>query len=433
VATEANAGTPRLVVAEPADRRDLQPCVGTGSVDLDVVGAVVALAHVASADLDHPVRQSELGDRTFCPCDHVVEQIRRLLGCGIGHHLDLVELVGPQHPARVTTGRTRLASIRGAVSHQSNRQLGVVQRLLGVDRRQRSFRSRARPQIVAFDRVGVVREFRELTSGRECRCADERRRADLLVGVGVEVESVLAQGPGERCACATLHREHRAGDLGGAFVVEDPELLGRLPVRNALMVRVFVEQPDRSDDDRVVVLARAVRRGGVREIRDAEQQLVQGRRDLVVFRRQRLLLRAQFAALRLERLCLVGLAVAAELADLLGQTVDAGANRVTLAGDVEQAGIESGCLVDVIDDARTSTPGQRLLDAVEVGAQQALVDHGSRGYCASQGAAVTVSSVRSRTARRCRGTRVSAERRWGPGRAVPGRTTVPTASGTDRH
>ena len=75
-----DVGTPRLVVAEPADRRHLQPLVAAGRVHLDVEAAMVALAHVAGADLDDAVRQLELGDGALGPPDHLVEQTRRLIG-----------------------------------------------------------------------------------------------------------------------------------------------------------------------------------------------------------------------------------------------------------------------------------------------------------------------------------------------------------------
>ena len=64
----------------------------------------------------------------------------------------------------------------------------------------------------------------------------ERRRADLLEGVGVAVEGELAQRPAERGAEAAGHREHRAADLDRPLVVEDAERRARLPVRDPLVV-----------------------------------------------------------------------------------------------------------------------------------------------------------------------------------------------------
>src|SRR6476646_9198139 len=47
-----DVGAAGLVVAEPGDRRHLQPRVASRRIHLDVEAAVVALAHVAGADLD---------------------------------------------------------------------------------------------------------------------------------------------------------------------------------------------------------------------------------------------------------------------------------------------------------------------------------------------------------------------------------------------
>ncbi len=71
VAPEPDVAATSLVVAEPADRRHLEPGVGARRVHLDVEAAMVALAHVAGADLDDAVRQPEPGDRPLGACDHV--------------------------------------------------------------------------------------------------------------------------------------------------------------------------------------------------------------------------------------------------------------------------------------------------------------------------------------------------------------------------
>ena len=197
---------------------------------------MVALAHVAGADLDDPVRQAERLDRALGAGHHVVEQRRCLFRCREGEDLDLVELVGPQHPACVAPGAAGLATVRRAVRHEPLRQLGGVEDLAGVDRRQRHLRGRDAPQVVALDRERVVGELRQLAGGRQGRRRHQRRRADLLVGIGVAIEAELAQRPRQRGTGAALHREHRLSDLGGPLVVEDAELGCRLPMWDSLMI-----------------------------------------------------------------------------------------------------------------------------------------------------------------------------------------------------
>ena len=104
---------------------------------------------------------------------------------------------------------------------------------------------------------------------RQRRRRDERRRADLLEGVGVAVEGELAQRPTQRRPEAAGHREHRPADLDRPLVVEDAERGARLPVRHALVLGELVGQAERSVDDGVVGVGRAVGGVGVGQVGDA--------------------------------------------------------------------------------------------------------------------------------------------------------------------
>ena len=68
------------------------------------------------------------------------------------------------------------------------------------------------------------------------------------------------------------------------------------------MVGDGVDVADRAGDDRIVGIRRAVWSIGVREVRDAEQQLAQAARDLVVLVGQTLLVGPQCPALGLQLL-----------------------------------------------------------------------------------------------------------------------------------
>ena len=111
------------------------------------------------------------GDQRLGPADHLVEQRRRLLGRGEGEDLDLVELVGAQHAARVAAGRAGLAPVARRVRHQPHRQVGLVEDLAGVDRRERHLGGGDAPQVVALDGVGVVGELGQLAGGGQRRGA----------------------------------------------------------------------------------------------------------------------------------------------------------------------------------------------------------------------------------------------------------------------
>ena len=229
--------------------------------------AVVALAQVAGADLDDPVREAERGDRGLGPADHLLEQGRRLVGRGVGEDLDLVELVDAQHAPGVAARRAGLAPVARRVGHEAH---GAARPRRGsrreCDRRERHLGGGDAPQVVALDGVGVVGELGELAGGGERRGADEARRADLLERVGVAVERELAQRPrpGWR-RCLRCIDEHRPGDLHGPLVVEDAERRADLPVRApAGAAGTTSGSKPTTRDDRVVGVAGTVGRVGVR-------------------------------------------------------------------------------------------------------------------------------------------------------------------------
>ncbi|MEJ7720248.1 MAG: hypothetical protein WKF58_07250 [Ilumatobacteraceae bacterium] len=148
--------------------------------------------------------------------------------------------------------------------------------------------------------VRVVGELRQLAARRQRRRGDERRWADLLESVGVAVEGVLAQRPGERRAEATLQVEHRAADLHRPFGVEDAERGAGLPVRHALVQGKLVRHPDRPVDHRVVGVTRAVGRIRMRHIGNPEQHLPQRGLRQTVLRGEILLVRSELSAARLQ-------------------------------------------------------------------------------------------------------------------------------------
>ena len=176
----------------------------------------------------------------------------------------------PAEPAsRRKHGVAAIIRIGSSASSRISSRYTDVKRHLG---------RRDAPQVVALDGEGVVGELGQLAAGRERRRRHQRRRADLLEGVGVAVEGELAQRPAERGAEAARHHEHRAADLDRPLDVEDPERRRRVPVRDALVVGELVRQAVRTVDDRVVGVRRAVGDVGVDEVRDPQQQAAQGRR-----------------------------------------------------------------------------------------------------------------------------------------------------------
>ena len=128
--------------------------------------------------------------------------------------------------------------------------------------------------------------------------------------------------------------------------------------------------------DRVVALVGAVGRLGRRQVGDAQQQLAQRGFRLGRLGGQLLLRVAEPAALGLELGGFVDLAVPPEGADLLGHLVDLLADLVAGAGQLPEA----ASMAAASSTGARSMPrrARRLPDTVEVGAQQAGVDHDCR-------------------------------------------------------
>ena len=277
----------------------------------------MALAHVAGADLDDPVRQTEPGDQRLGAADHLDQQVRRLLAASATARISTLSNSWARSMPRVSRpGRAGLAAVARCVRHHPQRQLLGIDHLAGVDRGERHLGRGDAPQIVALDVVGVVGELRELTGRRQRRRGDQRRRTDLLELVDVAVECVLAQRPRHRRAVAALHREHRTTDLGGTLVVEDAERGTRLPVRHPPVLGELGGQADRALDDRVVGVARAIGRVGMREVGDAQQHIAQIALHDVELVGQHPLVVAERPAAQLQFFGAGDVAVASQLADL---------------------------------------------------------------------------------------------------------------------
>ena len=179
--------------------------------------------------------------------------------------------------------------------------------------------------------VGVVGELGQLAGGGERLAGDQGGRPDLLELVGVAVERVLAQGPGQGGAALALHGEHGARDLHGPLVVEDAVAGAELPVRDALVLAVAVGVEADDAHDGVVGVAGAVGRVGVGRVGDAQQEVADLGGHGGGLGGQLALLLAERPALGLGGRGLVGLALLVEQADLLRERLDLGPQLVALA------------------------------------------------------------------------------------------------------
>ena len=255
------------------------------------------------------------------PADQLVEQRGRLLGRGEGQDLDLVELVRTQHAARVRPGRAGLAPVARRVRHEAHRQLRLVEDLTGVDRGERHLGGGDAPQVVTLDRERVVGELGELARRRE------RGRGTSEGGrISSKASALRSRASWQSARASVAPRPRCIVNIDPAIFVA--RSLSRMPSA-APVSQCGTRWCSGNASGRngplttgLSCVGRAVGGGVLGRLGMHEQLLAERVVDLVVLDCERLLALADAPALGLERLGLVGVAVAAQLADLLRQVVD---------------------------------------------------------------------------------------------------------------
>ena len=115
------------------------------------------------------------------------------------------------------------------------RQARSVQHFVAVKVGDRNFGGRNQPQI--FFAVGHAEEvgskFRQLSGAIHGLGIHQVRRQHLGVAVlaGVQIEHEIGQRPLQPRSQVPVHREARAGKLGGAFEIEHAQRFTQFPVR----------------------------------------------------------------------------------------------------------------------------------------------------------------------------------------------------------
>ena len=201
--------------------------------------------------------------------------------------------------------------------------------------------------------------FGQLAAGRQRRRRDERRRADLLEGVGVAVEGELAQRPAERGAEAARHREHRPADLDRPLVVEDAE---RGADSQCGTRWCSANSSGRSIGPRTTGLSASDAPSGASgwiRLGMPSRSVAQRRPTLVVLVGERASRRRRAPGSR------PGAASAAATSPArrswptsLRQLVDPGPGGVALGGDLAQLVVERGGRVELVEQRRIAAAGQ---------------------------------------------------------------------------
>ena len=250
---------------------------------------------------------------------HALELVHRVLGLGKLDHLHLVELVDADDAARVAPGRACLLAEARREGGVPQRQLGGVQHLVAMQVGKHDL-SRGDEIEVRVHVVEVVLELGQL-AGTEERLAvgDDGQPPLLEAGLDMHVDHEADEGALHAGAQATERVEARTGDLDAAVEVDDSQVRAKVPVRLCLEVELARGAP--ATDLRVVGVVLAVRDALVRDVGDGGNQVEELLLNLValVVELGNTLLVGSDA--RLGGLGLVPLALAHELANLLGDGV----------------------------------------------------------------------------------------------------------------
>ena len=229
----------RLVVAEVADAAHLEPALDAGCPDLEVVLAGLDEAHLAGAHQQHPVRQAQALEEDLGALGEPLELLLRLAGGDEADHLDLVELVDPENPARVAARGAGLAAEGRRVGGIADRQPIRLDDLVAVQVGDRDLGGRDQVEVVAGDDVHLVLLVGNLPRAGGAGRIDDGGRPDLghAVLAAVDVQEPVDEDALQCRSVADVDREAGAAHLGTAHQVDQAELLGELPVRPPMVAR----------------------------------------------------------------------------------------------------------------------------------------------------------------------------------------------------
>ena len=221
----------------------------------------------------------------------------RLAGLDEREHLDLVELVHAEDPARVLAGRARLAAKAGREARVAARDLARAEDLVHVQGGERDLRGPDQEQLVARDLVDHLALAGEEPGALERLLAHEHGRDDGL-------EALLGQQP-ERVADERHldHHQvaHQVGEAGArgarrALDVDQPVLGAELDVVADLEVeaRALADLAQRHG----VLVGLAVGGAGLGQVGERQRELVAGALDLAELGLEALDLGRELAHLR---------------------------------------------------------------------------------------------------------------------------------------
>src|SRR5579885_664179 len=221
----------RLEVAAVGAAGDLAIGALTGQPNLDVIGLTRGEAHVARAQQHHAVGEPEALQDLLGAVRHPLVLLGGAVGMCDRDQLDLVELVLPDHAASVLAGGARLGAKARRPRGEAQRQLLLLEDLVGHQIGERHLRRRNEPE-AGRSAEQVLGELGQAARAVDGLAADQYRRRDLGVAelARVSVDHELRKRALEPRELPAQHHEARARDLARAGEVHEADPLADLSV-----------------------------------------------------------------------------------------------------------------------------------------------------------------------------------------------------------
>ena len=281
LAPEADVRPPRLEILKIAARRHFQPFVDARRPHLDIVALGRGKAQIGGAEIEHPVGQLQQLQHLF----GVLQQGFVLVVAGFRqhefHHFHFVELVQPHQALGVFAVGAGLAPEAGRVGGVVNRQVLAAQHLVGEQIGHRHLRRGDEEEVFALDVVHVVFQFGQLAGAEHRLPVDQERRKDFGIAVlfDVQIQHEVDQCAHQFGAESGEIDKKRAGYFGAAGEIDELEILPQFPVRFRLEIECGNLAPALDLD--IVLFAGAHRHGRMRDVGDADLNVVQLAFDLL--------------------------------------------------------------------------------------------------------------------------------------------------------
>eukprot|EP00968_Pinguiococcus_pyrenoidosus_P028138 scaffold7654_cov258-Pinguiococcus_pyrenoidosus.AAC.5 len=225
------AHAPRLEVAAVAHAADLSVHLLAWKPDFQVVANLCPEPDVAAAEQHSPVGQLELLEHALGGAEHLLLSGHTVVRLLDAHHLDLVELMLPEHTAGVSSIAAGLGSETRREAAHLHRDLRGLDELPAVHGSQRHLcRRNEKCVLVSVDLVRdleqVVLKLGKLTRGAEATPRDNQGHAQLFVALLRQlVQEELRERPLELGNRPSEHAESGAAQPSRCLGIDAAKLL----------------------------------------------------------------------------------------------------------------------------------------------------------------------------------------------------------------